>query len=58
MSFETAPEVLDAIRADFVGGCCRDAEARREIGRLWGSGYLVDTHTAVAVAVLPSSARL
>ncbi len=43
----------DAVRAEFTGGFCRDGEAKAEIGRLWQeSGYLMDTHTAVASRVL------
>lgn len=50
--YEVGPEVLDRIRADFIGGFCRDAQSREEIGRLWRDGYLMDTHTAVASRVL------
>jgi len=50
--YEVGGDVLDAIRADFVGGWCSDAQSREEIARLWQGGYLVDTHTAVASRVL------
>ncbi|MGM9614060.1 MAG: threonine synthase [Oscillospiraceae bacterium] len=44
--------VLDIIRADFVGGFCRDEQSREEIARRWKDGYLMDPHTAVASRVL------
>ena len=50
--YEVSPAVMDAIRADFVGGFSTDAESREEIARLWKEGYLMDTHTAVASRVL------
>lgn len=52
--YEARGEVMDAIRADFTGGWCSDAESREEIARLWRTGYLMDTHTAVASRVLRS----
>ena len=50
--YEVPAAVMDAIRADFIGGWCSDADSRREIARLWKAGYLMDTHTAVASRVL------
>lgn len=51
--YAVSHELLEQIQAEFVGGWCRDAEAKAEIGRLWRThGYLVDTHTAVACRVL------
>ncbi len=50
--YEVSGAVMEAIRADFTGGFCRDAESREEIARLWKDGYLIDTHTAVASRVL------
>lgn len=50
--YEVGPEVLDAIRADFVGGFCTDAQSKEELGLRWREGYLMDTHTAVASRVL------
>ena len=50
--YEVCEKTMERIRADFVGGFCRDAESREEIARLWRDGYLIDTHTAVACRVL------
>ena len=50
--YAVSPEVLESIQADFTGGYCTDAQSREEIARLWKSGYLLDTHTAVASRVL------
>lgn len=50
--YEVPAPVMEKIRADFVGGFCRDAESREEIARRWKEGYLMDTHTAVASRVL------
>ena len=50
--YDVGQTVLDVIRNDFVGGCCTDAQSREEIARMWRSGYLMDTHTAVASRVL------
>ena len=50
--YEVPAEIMEVIRADFVGGFCTDAQSREEIARLWGEGYLMDTHTAVAGRVL------
>ncbi len=46
-------DVLREIQADFAAGYCSDAEVQAEIARVWSeNGYLIDTHTAVASAVL------
>ena len=51
--YQVTEEVLDTIRADFVGGFAADVRSREEIARLWrAEGYLMDTHTAVAARVL------
>ena len=50
--YQVSEELLAAVQAEFVGGCCTDAESHEEIARLWKQGYLMDTHTAVASAVL------
>ncbi len=55
--YEVTGEVLDRIRADFIGGFCRDADSREEIARRWRDGYLMDTHTAVASRVLEDQRR-
>ncbi len=45
-------DAMAVIRSDFVGGWCSDIQSREEIARLWKTGYLMDTHTAVASRVL------
>lgn len=50
--YQVRPELLKKLQQDFWGGCCDDtqtAEAIRELFR--DRGYLMDTHTAVAVHV-------
>lgn len=44
--------VMQALREDFEAGFCTEAEGRDTIARGWQEGYLMDTHTAVAVKVL------
>ena len=50
----TAPEsVMTEMREHFWAGCADDARAKDAIGRVWNEhGYLMDTHTAVAWAVM------
>jgi threonine synthase len=50
--FDVGPEVLQALCADFDAGYCDDAATGEEIARVYRSGYLMDTHTAVASRVL------
>ena len=51
--YDVGEEVLGRIRRDFAAGFCNDAGASAEIARVWAEhGYLIDTHTAVASAVL------
>ena len=50
--YEVEEDILSAVRKEFIGGCCSDADSHREIARLWEKGYLMDTHTAVASRVL------
>ncbi len=51
--YDVGEEVLGKIRRDFSAGFCTDAGASVEIARVWAEhGYLIDTHTAVASAVL------
>ena len=50
-------EVSDAIKAalweQYWGGCCGEEETARTIGKYYREkGYLIDTHTAVAAAVM------
>ena len=41
--------LLARLQAEFSCGCCDDAQTEETIGRVWReSGYLMDTHTAVA----------
>ena len=55
--YEVEKEILEAVRKEFVGGFCSDAESHEEIARLWEKGYLMDTHTAVASRVLEDVRR-
>ncbi len=51
--YEVSAATKAAIKADFDCGCCDDAETKAEIKRVFDStGYLIDTHTAVASKVL------
>ena len=51
--YDVGEDVLAKIRRDFSAGFCTDAGAGAEIARVWAEhGYLIDTHTAVASAVL------
>jgi len=51
--YEVPPELLERIRREFWGGCADDARAGQYIRRLFEEkDYLMDTHTAVAWAVL------
>ena len=48
-------ELLAKLSEGFTAGCCDEAGTREEIARVWReSGYLLDTHTAVASAVRES----
>ena len=50
--YEVTDEIKEVIAEKFFGGCCDDAQTQETISRLFGqSGYLCDTHTAVAVNV-------
>ncbi len=50
----TAPQsLMDEMREHFWAGCADDARALAAIGEVWRRhGYLMDTHTAVAWAVM------
>ena len=51
--YEVGAEALAAIQRDFAAGFCTGEGACAEIARVWAEhGYLIDTHTAVAGAVL------
>lgn len=51
--YDVGAKVLSEIQADFDGGFTSDAEAKACINELlWNTGYLMDTHTADAYAVL------
>ena len=44
--------VKNAVQADFCGGCCSEEETLQTISQLYkDTGYVCDTHTAVAVNV-------
>ena len=45
-------DLRDKLAADFDAGCCDDAQTAETIRRIFETqGYLLDTHTAVAVKV-------
>ncbi len=51
--YEVAPEIRAAIGRDFGSGWSSDGETKSTIRALFeSSGYLIDTHTAVAFSVL------
>jgi threonine synthase len=51
--YEVAPEIRAAIGRDFGSGWSSDGETKATIRALFeSSGYLIDTHTAVAFSVL------
>ena len=50
--YQVPAELLAQIQAEFWGGCCDDAGAKRTIGKAFKeTGYLCDTHTATGWAV-------
>lgn len=50
--YEVTPDVLEKIKTDFCAGFTNDAETKDTIKRMFDEhGYLLDTHTAVAVKV-------
>ena len=50
--YQVPQELLTQIQAEFWGGCCDDAGAKRTIGKAFKeTGYLCDTHTATGWAV-------
>ncbi|MBR2642712.1 MAG: threonine synthase [Lentisphaeria bacterium] len=50
--YQVKPELLAGLRQDFWGASCDDRETAAAIGELFREkGYLMDTHTAVAVHV-------
>ena len=50
--YQVPAELLTQIQAEFWGGCCDDAGAKRTIGKAFKeTGYLCDTHTATGWAV-------
>ena len=51
--YEVSQKVKDAVRAQFVSGFCDDARTLNTIEKVFhNTGYLMDTHTAVAYTVL------
>ena len=56
--YEISAVVLDKIKEHFVSGCCDDNRTLEVIKNVYDtSGYLMDTHTAVAYAVLQDYQR-
>ncbi len=50
--YQIGGELLKKLRADFDCGWCDEADTAETIGAHYASGYLMDTHTAVAARVL------
>ncbi len=47
--YEVSGEIKTVLAEHFAGGYCTDADTKKTIGRVYTeSGYLMDTHTAVA----------
>ena len=52
-AYSVTKELLAAVQSEFTAGCADDARGKGEIARLMAEqGYLVDTHTAVALCAL------
>ena len=51
--YEVSDTIKAALREQYWGGCCGEEETARTIGKYYREkGYLIDTHTAVAAAVM------
>ena len=47
--YRVSDAMLDRLRKEFYPGCCDDEQTLETIGHVWRkTGYLMDTHTAVA----------
>ncbi len=44
-------DIKEQLQSLFAAGCCDDAATGATIARTWQTGYLCDTHTAVAINV-------
>ena len=51
-SYRISEELLGILQEDFAFGWCGEEETTETIGDSYRKGYLMDTHTAVAAAVL------
>lgn len=52
-AYRVSDSVLERIKENFVSGCCNDERTLETIKTVYdASGYLMDTHTAVAYSVL------
>ena len=49
--YEVSADVKEKVLSLFDAGCCDDEETKETIGKTYENGYLLDTHTAVAVKV-------
>ncbi len=49
--YEVTADVKEKVLSLFDAGCCDDEETKDTIGKTYENGYLLDTHTAVAVKV-------
>ena len=49
--YEVTADVKEKVLKLFDAGCCDDEETKETIGKTYENGYLLDTHTAVAVKV-------
>lgn len=51
-SYQLDADTLEKLGEDFAAGCCGRQETLDTIEAMWREGYLMDTHTAVAMRVL------
>jgi threonine synthase len=53
--YTVSDSIKAAVKGDFSAGFCDDTRTKETIAKVWKeNGYLIDTHTAVAMAVLDS----
>ena len=51
--YQVSEKIKNAVASDFSAGCCDDVRTAQTIAQFWRDyRYLIDTHTAVAAAVL------
>ena len=56
--YTVTEEIRRALQQEFFGVCCGDADTEKTIGQVWRqTGYLCDTHTAVAFSAAAAYER-